>query len=84
LIYYNWRHGLVPSKIVAEMNSTLGKDTTNERTFRSLVAKFKAESVVFEDEDWWGRRSNDINDQSTTADIYCEQLTRLVTAVQQT
>ena len=66
LIYYNWKRGLVPAKIADEINSTLGRDTTNERTCRRCVAKFKEENLNVEDQDRCGRPSYGIDDKIRT------------------
>ena len=41
LIYFFWKRELSAANIVKEINSTLGIETTNERTCRRWVAQFK-------------------------------------------
>jgi [histone H3]-lysine36 N-dimethyltransferase SETMAR len=53
----------VPSQIANEINLTLGKDTTNERTCRRWVANFKEGNFDVEDKERCGRPSLDINDK---------------------
>jgi hypothetical protein len=53
----------VPSQIANEINLTLGKDTTNERTCRRWAANFKERNFDAEDKEQCGRPSLDINDK---------------------
>jgi histone-lysine N-methyltransferase SETMAR len=63
LIYYNWKRGLVSFKISDEINSTLGNNTTNERTCQRWVANFKQGNFDVGDQERCGRPSFDIDDQ---------------------
>lgn len=55
LIYFFWKRGLSPNDISKEINSTLGSQTTNERTCRRWVSQFKEGDFSTSDKDRSGR-----------------------------
>ena len=55
LIYLFRKRGLSPNDISKEINSTLGSQTTNERTCRRWVSQFKEGDFSTSDKDRSGR-----------------------------
>ena len=60
LIYFFWKRGLSPNDISKEINSTLGSQTTNERTCRRWVSQFKEGDFSASDKDRSGRPPIDL------------------------
>lgn len=63
LIYFFWKRRLSPAKIAEEINSTLGAETTNERTCRRWVAQFNEENFDVTDKERSGRPPLDLDIQ---------------------